>query len=82
MFEKIIEYRTVSSPNIAKRAVEYFKEKYKTDYDWGLSNGEVDDAIAVCVLELDDGNRYVTTTTTMRYIEGRKVEVKVILGEL
>lgn len=73
MTEKILEYRTCSTPNIAKRFIEYFENKYHTHYNWGLSLGEIEEAIAVCLLETDIGNRYVTTTRNMNYIESRRV---------
>lgn len=83
MTQKIIEYRTVSSPNIAQRAVKYFKKKYSCDYNWALSYDDIENAIAVCILETECGNRYVTTTSKMSYIEHRRI-VKTIedIGEL
>lgn len=83
MTQKIIEYRTCSTPNIAQRFIEHFEKKYHTYYDWGLSLGEVEDAVAVCVLEIDSGTRYVTTTKNMNYINNR-ITVKTIedIGEL
>ena len=83
MTGKILVYRTVSSPKIAQMVVEYLKKKYNTGYDWGLSYDEIEDAIAVCVLETRSGNRYVTTTKVMNYIERRRV-VRTIedIGEL
>ena len=72
MTQKIIEYRTCSTPNIAQRFIEYFENKYRTHYDWGLSLGEIEDAVAVCVLEVDSGDRYVTTTKNMNYINNSK----------
>ena len=83
MTQKIIEYRTCSTPNIAQRFIEYFEKKHRTYYNWGLSLGEVEDAVAVCVLEVGSGNRYVTTTKNMNYINNR-VTTKTIedIGEL
>lgn len=72
MTQKIIEYRTVSSPNIARRFIEHFKNKYHTGYDWGYSYGEIEEAIAVCILETESGNRYVTTTSKMSYINNKR----------
>lgn len=71
MTEKIIEYRTVSSPNAANKFIKYFENKYIISYDWRHSNGEVEDAVAVCVLETESGRRFVTTTSGMKYIESR-----------
>lgn len=73
MTDSILEYRTCSSPNIAKRLIEHFENKYNTHYNWGLSYGDIEDAIAVCLLETRSGNRYVTTTKVMSYIERRRV---------
>lgn len=71
MADKLIEYRTCSSPNAAKRFIEHFKNKHHCDYDWSESYGEIGEAIAVCVLETESGNRYVTTTSRMSYIINR-----------
>lgn len=83
MTDKIIEYRTCSTPKIAQRFIEYFEKKYDCCYRWGYSYGEIEEAIAVCVLELDNGCRCVTTTSRMSYINSRRT-VKTIedIGEL
>lgn len=72
MAQKIIEYRTVSSPNIAKRFIEHFKNKYNIDYDWSYSYGEIEEAIAVCVIKTEDNFKCVTTTSRMSYINNRR----------
>lgn len=72
MTDKLIEYRTVSSPNIAKRCIEYFKDKYHCNYCWEYSYGEIEEAIAVCVIETEDNFRCVTTTSKMSYINNRR----------
>lgn len=82
MTQKIIEYRTCSTPNIAQRFIEYFEKKHHTHYDWGLSLGEVEDAVAVCVLEVDSGRVYVTTTKNMNYINNREVVKEIDIGGL
>jgi len=82
MTEKILEYRTVFSPEQARETIEDFEKKHHTHYDWGLSSGEIEEAIAVCVLEVDSGNRYVTTTKGMNYIERRQVVKAIDIGEL
>lgn len=70
--DKLIEYRTCSTPNIAKRFIEYFEKKYGCYYRWGHSYGEIEEAIAVCVLELDNHTKCVTTTSRMSYINNRR----------
>jgi hypothetical protein len=83
MTEKILEYRTVTSHEQARKIIKDFENKYHTHYDWGLSYGDIEEAIAVCLLETERGYRYVTTTKVMSYIERRRV-VKTVedIGEL
>ena len=73
MTEKIIDYRTVSSPEQASKVIKDFERTYHRDYNWNLSLGEVEEAVAVCLLETEGGYRYVTTTRNMNYIESRRV---------
>ena len=82
MTEKILDYRTVSSPEQAIETIKHFENKYHRDYNWNVSLGEIEEAVAVCLLETDSGNRYVTTTKRMDYIERRKVVNTIDLGEL
>lgn len=82
MAEKILDYRTCSSPNIAHKFIGYFENKYHCEYRWGHSYGEIEEAIAVCVLEMEDGDRCVTTTSRMKYIESRKVVKEIDIGGL
>lgn len=72
MTDKLIEYRTVSTTNIARRAIKYFEDKYHIHYSWSHSYGEIEDAIAVCVIETEDHYRCVTTTSRMSYIVNRR----------
>lgn len=82
MTEKIIDYRTVSSPEQASKAIKDFERIYHRDYDWGLSYGDIEDAIAVCLLETERGYRYVTTTKVMNYIERREVVKAIDIGSM
>lgn len=82
MTDKILEYRTVSSPEQAQRAIEDFENMFQTRYSWGHSYGEIEEALAVCVLETESGNRYVTTTSRMKYIESREVVKVIDIGRL
>lgn len=82
MVDKILEYKTVSGSEQAKRVVKDFESRYHCDYDWCKSNGNVMDAVAVCLLETADGYRCITTAAGMRYIERREVVKAYTLGEL
>lgn len=82
MTDKILDYRTVSSPEQARETIKYFENMYHRCYDYGYSYGGVEDAIAVCVLETSMGRRFVTTTTVMRYIESKEVVKTIDVGEL
>lgn len=82
MTEKIIDYRTVSSPEQASKVIKDFERTYHRDYNWSLSFGEVEEAVAVCLLETEGGCRYVTTTKVMNYIERREVVKAIDIGEL
>lgn len=82
MTEKILEYRTVTGNEQARKIIKDFENKYHTHYDWGLSYGNVEDAIAVCVLQTNSINRYITTTRVMDYIMRREVVGTIDLGEL
>ena len=83
MTDKLIEYRTCSTPNIAQRFIEYFEKKYDCCYRWGDSYGEIEEAIAVCVIETEDNFRCVTTTSRMSYINNRRTAKTIEdIGEL
>lgn len=82
MTDKILDYKTVNCSEQAKRVVKDFENRYHCDYSWGKSNGNVVDAVAVCLLETADGYRFITTAAGMRYIENRKVIKTYTLGEL
>lgn len=73
MTEKILDYRKVNSPEQAKETIKYFENVYHHSYDWNSSLGEIEDAVAVCILETNSGRRYVTTTKRMSYFEHREV---------
>lgn len=73
MTEKIIDYRKVNSPEQAREAIKYFENVYHYSYDWSNSLGEIEEAVAVCILETSSGRRYVTTTKRMSYFERREV---------
>ena len=74
MTDKIIEYRTVSSPNIARRVIKYFEDKYHIHYSWRDSFGEIEEANAVCVLDTEDNYRCVTTTSPMSFINRKRTD--------
>lgn len=82
MVDKILDYKFVNGSEQAKRVVKDFESRYHCDYNWGKSNGNVVDAVAVCLLETTDGCRYITTAAGMRYIENIKVVKTYTLGEL
>lgn len=82
MTEKILDYKIVNCSEQAKRVVKDFENRYLCHYSWSESNGEIDNAVAVCVLVIDDCYKFVTTTANMNYIERREVVKTYTLGEL
>ena len=82
MIEKILDYRKVTSLEQARKVVEHFKKIYDCAYDWGYSYGDIEEAIAVCVLEINSYHKYVTTTSVMRYIERIEVVKAIDIGDL
>lgn len=82
MADKILDYRTVTSPEQARETIEDFENRYHCEYSWGKSHGGIDDAVVVCLLELDSRRRFVTTSTGMKYVNFREVVKAIDLGEL